>query len=183
MQKFKGDDFENKMIACAQPIFDMLSGTKDDFYNGAYDCAVLGDLLHDGTRSPLSNAIKLEVFRTFFNTLYTNFTECGSFESYLAVFRKIFGDDVAVVFTVPAPGKLDIDITASDLIEDAFIGRTVGTDGWTYYSVLWWDATHDPGGDILFQTIKGFKTQQEVEGMLHEMIPAGIFPTITLTFA
>lgn len=105
MQKFKDDAIENKFIEAGSPILDALSMSKDDFFDGAYDCGPLGDLLHEGDRSPLSNAIKLEIFRNCFNTVYENFRSSGTFESYLVIFAKIFGDTVDVEFTVPGPGK------------------------------------------------------------------------------
>ncbi len=181
MQRYKGNAFEEKMIACAQPIFDTLAMGKDDFFNGAYECGPLGDLLHEGEHSPLANAIKLEIFRTCFNTIYEAFTQAGSFESYLTVFRKIFGDDVDVTFTVPAPGKLSIAIVAAHLEESFFVARRIFHDAYLFDNVIWWDGVDNPGGQIIFQSVKGFKTQYELEQMLHEMVPAGIFTDISLT--
>ena len=38
-----------------------------------------------------------------------------------------------------------------------------------------------PGNNIVFQTIKGFTSQYELEQMLFEMVPAGIYTEITLS--
>jgi hypothetical protein len=180
MQKFKNDDIENKFIDAGSPILDQLSMAKDDFFDGCYDTGPLGDLLHQGDRSPLSNAIDLAIFRTSFNTIYQAFIVSGCFESYLTVFRKIFGDDVEVDFTVPAPGKLTIDIVAQHLEESEFIARHIVEDEYIFDEVVYYD---DDGTDsIIFQSIKGFKTQYELEQMLFEMVPAGIFTDINLTF-
>jgi hypothetical protein len=181
MQHYKGDDLELKFEAAIQPILDVLSMQKDLFFDGAYDCGPLGDLLHEDDRSPLANAIKLEIFRTSFNTIYNAFTVSGSFESYLVVFRKIFGDTVDVTFTVPAPGKLNIDIVADELEEAFFVERHIVSNHYFFDNVVWYDTVPD-GGNIVFQSVKGFKTQYELEQMLFEMVPAGIFTEITLTF-
>ncbi len=182
MQKFKGDAIEQKYIDSGSPIFDLLSMTKDEFFDGCYDAGPLGDLLHDIARSPLANAIDLAIFRGCFNTVYESFRHAGSPEAYLDVFRKIFGDDVEVTFTVPAPGKLNIDIVAQHLEESFFIARHV-MHPFTYIfdDVIWYDPSPD-SGNIVFQSVKGFKTQYELEQMLFEMVPAGIFTNITLTF-
>lgn len=181
MQKFKDDAIENKFIEAGSPILDALSMSKDDFFDGAYDCGPLGDLLHEGDRSPLSNAIKLEIFRNCFNTVYENFRSSGTFESYLVIFAKIFGDTVDVEFTVPGPGKLQIAITASELELFDFVARHIHDNDYLFDDVVYYD---DDGQDnIIFQTVKGFHTQYELEQMLFELVPAGIFTEITLTFA
>ncbi len=181
MQKFKNDAIENKFINAGSPIFDQLSMAKDDFFEGCYDCGPLGDLLHDIKRSPLANAVKLEVFRNFYNTIYEAFRYSGSFESYLNVFAKIFGDSVEVTFTVPAPGKLNVDIAADELELFNFVARHIANNQYFFDNVVYYD---DDGQDnIIFQTIKGFHTEYELRQMLFEMVPAGIFTQITLTFA
>jgi len=182
MQKFKGDDLEQKFIDSGSPIFDLMSATLDEFFDGAYDDGMLGDLLHESDRSPLANAIRLEIFRLCFNTVYEQFRYSGSFDSYLIVFSKIFGDTVDVTFTVPAPGKLQIDIIADQLEEFHFIARNIDNNMYLYDDVIWYDDTPDQG-NIVFQTIKGFHSQYELEQMLFEMVPDGVFTEISLTFA
>lgn len=181
MQKFKNDDIENKYIASGSPIMDLLTIAKDEFFDGAYSCGPLGDLLHNIARSPLADAIAPDIFRTSFNTIYNAFVTAGTFESYLTVFADIFGADVGVTFTVPAPGKLDIDIVAQDLTEDDFVARHIEFDAYLYDDVIWYDQTPD-NGNIVFQSVKGFKTQYELEQMLFELVPDGVYTTITLTF-
>ncbi len=182
MQKFKGDDLENKFIATYEPLFGQLSAGLDDFFDGSYEDGMLGDLLHEDDRSPLSNAIRLEIFRLSFNTIYEQFRVAGSFESYLTVFAKIFGDTVAVTFTVPGPGKLQIDIVADQLEEFDFVARHIDNNMYLYDEVIWYDTTPDQG-NIVLQTIKGFHSQYELQQMLFEMVPAGVYTEISLTFS
>ncbi len=192
MQKFKGDDLENSFIASGEVIFDQMSMSKDDFFDDCYFAGPLGDLLHDIKRSPLANAIRPDVFRNFFNTIYEEFRHSGSFESYLVVFAKIFGDTVQVTFNAdnlttpdspPGPGKLQINIIADELEEFNFVARHIDNNMYLYEDVIWYDDVDDPGGNIIFQTVKGFHSQYELEQMLFEMVPDGVFTEITLTFS
>ena len=111
-----------------------------------------------------------------FATIFGSFLEAGSFETYLEVFRNIFGDSVEVTFAVPAPGKLTIDIVASGLALFDLIGRTIQDDTYVIDEIVDYD-----GNNIVGQSIKGFETQYELEQMLFEMVPAGIYTQITLT--
>lgn len=183
MQYFKGDDLEKRFDNAGSDIISQIGVALDDFFDNAYDAMPLGDVLHDIARSPLADAIRPEIFRASFNTIYTAFTVAGSFESYLTVFRKIFGETVDVEFTVPAPGKLNIDIIADELEEFNFVARHIDDNMYLYDNVIWYDGIDDPGGNIIFQTVKGFHSQYELEQMLYEMVPAGIFTEINLTFS
>lgn len=178
-QKFKGDDFELKMEASASPIHDDIEGQLDAFFDDAYNSMPLGDVIYESNRSPLSNAIDQEIFRQSYPEIFTAFTVAGSFDSYLTVFKKIFGDSVQVDFTVPAPGKLNIDIIADEVELSNFVARTVQSNEYVYSPMI----TQDEVDNIMFQSIKGFKTQYELEQMLHELVPAGIYTVITLDLA
>lgn len=176
MQNFKGDATELKYDGAAEPIMTQLSEDKDEFFDEAYACFVLGEVLYDSMRAPLANAIKREIFRESFSSIFQAFVEVGTFESYLTVFRNIFGDEVDVEFTVPAPGRLQINIEASDLILSNFAARYIEDNTYLFDTVV-----DDAGDKILFRTVKGFQSQYELEQMLFEMVPAGIFTEISLT--
>lgn len=177
-QKFKGDDLELQMEAVGQPIMDSVEFQLDAFFDGAYEAMPLGDVIYESGRSPLANAIDQEIFRQSFPEIYDAFTVAGTFESYITVFKKIFGDTVEIDFTVPAPGKLNIDIVADEVELSNFISRTIFENLYVYDNIV----TQD-GDQIVFQSIKGFKTQYELEQMLHEMVPAGIFTNISLSLS
>jgi hypothetical protein len=102
-QYFKGDDLEKKFYRVPLSIINLRSNQKDAFFNEAFECFKLGELLYDSLRAPLARAIDRDIFRESFFTIFEAFVVAGSFESYLTVFRQIFGDDVDVQFTVPAP--------------------------------------------------------------------------------
>ncbi len=177
MQYFKGDDTEIKMASFATPMMDVLSMQKDDFFDGAYACFVLGELLYDNARSPLANAIDRDIFRESFTTVFDAFTVAGSFESYLTVFRNIFGDDVIVEFTVPGPGRLEIGIEAAGVALFDIVTRSI-VDGVYVFDELMEDLA---GDNIAAGLPKGFDTEYELNQMLFEMVPAGIYTQISLT--
>lgn len=176
VQYFKGDSREKKFYNCGLEIMDNLSMQKDMFYDDAFETADLGDLIKEDLRSPLANAISPTIFRSSFKEIFDAFVVAGTFESYLTVFTKIFGDDVEVDFTVPSPGKLLIDIVASGLEESPFIERHIVSNVYLFEEVV--DYVDD---NIVFQTVKGFQSQYELEQMLFEMVPDGIYTEITLT--
>ncbi len=185
MQYFKGDDLEIQMDAVAQEICDLISLQKDLFFEDAYNCASLGDLIYENNWSPLANAIDQTIYRSSFPEIFEAFIAGGSFESYLTVFRKIFGDNVTVLFNAdnlttpdspPGPGKLNIEITAAGNELSDFLARRIVSEAYVYDEVV----DHD-GANIVFQTVKGFQTQYELDQMLFEMVPAGIFTQITFS--
>ena len=176
MQFFKGDDLEKKFYNAGKAISDDLSMQKDLFLAGAYSTAPLGDVLYDSGRSPLANAITRDIFRSAFKEIFDSFVVAGTFESYLNVFKKIFGTSSTVTFTVPADGKLTITINATQVGLNQFVARTISNNQYIYEDMI-----SQSGVDTLaFQTVQGFKTQYELEQMLFEMVPAGVFTTITL---
>lgn len=177
-QKFKGDDLELQMEASGADIMDSIELQLDAFFTGAYTAMPLGDSIYDSGRSPLSNAIDRDIFRQSFPELFTAFTVAGTFDSYITVFQKIFGLDVEIDFTVPAPGKLNIDIVAADVEISEFVARNIENNIYVYSPMVTQDLDQ-----IVFQSIKGFKTQYELEQMLYEMVPAGVYTVITLTLA
>lgn len=177
MQNFKGDALELQMIGAMSPISDQLSGQKDLFFDGCYETQPLGELIFDGERAPLANAIDRQVFIESFKDMIDAFVAGGTFEAYLTVFRKIFGDDVVVDFTVPAAGRLQIDITATGFELSHFIARELSGSVYTNYAVL----ERSTLDNICFRTVKGFVSEYELTQMLYEMVPAGIFTEISLT--
>lgn len=175
-QYFKANDAqEKKFDACFAPTISALSLQKDAFMADAYASAPLGDLISVDARSPLSNAISQAIFRLAFGEIFNAFVKVGTFEAYLTVFRKIFGEDVEVVFTVPGPGKLDIAITADDFEEDNFIARYIQDNAYVFDNIV-----TEAAEQIIFQSVIGFTSEYELEQMLFEMVPGGIYTQITL---
>lgn len=176
MEYFKGDETELKYYNSIKPISDVIDSETDDFFDECYASVPLGEVLFDSGRTPLSNAIKREIFISAFAEIFQAFVKVGTFEAYITVFEKIFGTDVDVQFTVPAAGKLEIDITAEGVELSRFIAREIEDNSYVYPQITTQDGDH-----IVFQSIKGFTSEYDLEQMLNEMVPAGVFTTITLT--
>lgn len=177
MQYFKGDTTEIKYYESGKAIMDSTSLQRDEFFDDAYACQALGDLIVESNISPLARAIPQEIFRESFPQIVQSFIEVGTFESYISVFKKIFGDDVDINFTVPAPGKLNIDIEAEGIELYNLAVRYIQNNAYIYDDLI----TQDGVDEIMVQNIKGFQSQYELERMLFEMVPAGIYTEITLT--
>lgn len=177
MQYFKGDDLEKKFEAAFQGIVDDIGIQLDAFHDGAYSASPLGDVLYEDNRSPLANAIDQDIYRETFNEVFTAFRVAGSFESYLDVFKKIFGETVEVTFTVPDPGKLQIDIVATELEIFDLVARRVVNGAYVLDEII-----DDEGDNIAVRLVKGFQSQYELEQMLFEMVPDGIYTEISLSF-
>lgn len=176
MQFFKGDDAELKFYGIGKPVTDAIALQRQTMLEEVFEAYELGDLIIELGLAPLSNAIKPEVFRTSFQHIFESFIGAGTFESYMIVFRAIFGDDVDVEFTVPGPGQLNIEIHATTLEIVDFIARRIQDNQYVFDEIV----TQD-GDNIAFQSFKGLESQYEVEQMLFEMVPGGIFTQVTLT--
>jgi len=176
MQYFKGDALELKFFESGRPLMQNRSTQKTNFFNQAYFCYLLGDLIVEDIRSPLSRAIPQEIFRASFPGIFEAFVLGGTAEAYLEVFRFIFGDDADIQFTVPGPGELEIDImvTGTDVFD--LVARNIVDDDVLLDELIDYD-----GDNIAVQIFKRFVTQYELEQVLFELVPAGIFTDIDLT--
>lgn len=178
-QKFQSNDVrEDKVDAAFAEALVPLEASKDEFYEGAYDCYVLGDVLYITSRDPLAGAIPQEFYRTALPALHSLLAWPGTFEFYLAVFRKIFGDDVEVEFTIPAPGKLLINIESQTIVFDDMLAREIVGEEYVYHEVM----DHE-GNNLAFQTSLGIKTQAEVDSLMRELQVAGIWVETTLVIS
>lgn len=176
IQYFKrNDDLEKKVADCFDPILTSLSLERTDFYDGANAAQPLGEVLKNLKRDPMVGVISDEVYVTSFSAIHELFTRPGTFEFYLQLFRKIWGDSVDVEFTVPSPGVLNINIEAVEAISYRFIARRIVDNAYIYEPVI-----DDVGDNIVFQGTIGLKTQAEVDLLMKEISPANIFTTATL---
>ncbi len=171
----RNDDFELKMFHRLDGVFLSIATDLDDFYEGLYTCVPLGEMLYDTMRAPLSNAIPREIFIESFATIFESFQVAGTFESYIEVFQNIFGDDAEIEFTVPSAGQLEINITSTGLATFGALVRTVVDNVYVLEPLV----TSD-GDRILFVGVKGFENQADLDRLLIEMVPAGIYSETTL---
>lgn len=179
MQNFKASDtIEKKFENAAKGILDDIGVSLDDFEANGYDADPLGAVIYDNQRAPLSNAIIRNVFLDAFNEIFTSFTFAGSFETYIDIFEKIFGPSVVLTFTVPSAGRLQIEIEASEIEVFDFVVRRIVNNQYVFDNLVTQDSDQ-----IQLRTVKGFETEEEVETMLFETVPQGVFTEITLTVA
>lgn len=176
MQYYKGDELEKKVDEVFAGTTDGQSAQLDLFFADVYNCQAFGDIINDNDLSPLANAIKKEIFRETFNEIFNAFIEVGTGEAYLTVFRKVFGEEVTVNFTVPAPGKLEIEILADGIVLNDMLAAQIINNDYVYTEI-----TDHEGTNIALQTVKGFQSQYELEKMLFEMVVGGVYTTISLT--
>lgn len=180
LQAFKQNDAKEKKVTDAfLSLLDLISVETDKFYTGAYEAAPLGDVLFELDRSPMSGVVDKDTFRKSFFALHNIFTRPGTLEFYMDVFRAVWGADVDVTFTIPAAGKLEIEIDALSAQLDDFIARTIVDNEYIYDEVI----ETDTGDNIAFQGTQGLRTQDQAEKLIFELYPAGIYTTITLTIS
>jgi hypothetical protein len=176
-QNFKGDATELKMRAIAEPLLDLTDLALNSFYQDGFDCSPFLLMLYDEKRMPFSERIPRAAFVDFVKEALKNFPVTGTFESYLFVLRSIFGLASEINFIVPDPGKLEIDIAAISNTEFDFIAREFTGGMFTFFDMV------DSEGNILtFRGVPGIDTEYELNLLFSEIMPAGITPTIALTF-
>lgn len=176
-QYFKDtDEKEKKFALCFSPILEDINRSLDQFHDGAYTCFKLGEVLLALKRSPMVGVVSDETFIQSFAAIHQFFTRPGTFEFYLEVFRKIWGDDVEVEFTIPEPGKLEIAIDALSASEDFAMARYIVDNQYFFDELI----DHE-GDNLIFQTTQGIKTQAETDALLRELHPVGVWVEATLT--
>lgn len=178
LEYFKpNDEKEQRVVDCALPSLQVIESALDEFLDGAFEAAPLGQVLWDLDKAPLTTSISREAFAASFFEIFKYFTKPGTFEYYLDVFRAIWGDSVEVEFVVPAAGKLEINIDALDAQAFNFAFRRITDNEYFYDDFI----TVPDSDEVMAQGTQGLKTQEEAEKFIIELYPAGIYLTITLT--
>lgn len=176
LQRFKESDTkELQVINAAIAPIDEIGYDLDDFFDGAFKSFGLGEVLYDLDRDPMSGVITRDTFRKSYWAIHNLFTKPGTFEYYLEVFRSIWGDSVEIEFEVPSPGILNINASVLDVEEFVLIAREIEDNAYVYSPII------EYGGDRLTVRDKtGIKSQSEIDALMNEITPNGIFVTTTL---
>jgi len=172
-EKFKGDPTELKFDNAGRPAMDLIGRDLNDFFNGCYESNPFLLQLYDDRRIPFSDRIKREAFLPFIKELFSRYGFVGNVDTHLFVLRAIFGELSEIFFTIPNPGHLEIDVNATSSLEIEFIGRD--QDGF-------FNLSDDLGNDLMFRGLAGIETSAQLELLFSEIMPAGIYYDITLTF-
>lgn len=175
IDKFKNDFAETLEQALKQTLLD-IEVSLDDMFLNCFDAQGLGQAIWQKDASPLINAIDEGIFREGFNEIFTAFIVGGSFYNYIYVFKKIFSDSVQITFTISAPGKLIIDIIASEIELFDYLMRYIQDGKYKFDELVDYD-----GDNIVGQMVKGFQSEYELKQMLFELVPNGVFTNISLT--
>ncbi len=177
VQNFKGDTPEIKMLAVAEPAFDLTEGALDDFFENGPECDKFLLALYDDGRVPFSERIARDVFIPFIKKALANFPFTGTFETYLFILREIFGNETDILFDVDAPGTLSISVNAaSDVVYEA-LGREFIDGAYEFFNI-----GDSDGEDLIFRGISGIDSEYELGLLFAEIMPAGIIPDIALEF-
>lgn len=175
MKLFKQTDLvEQKVSDIASPSLTLASNERTTFYDNAFVSFLLGDLLY--SRDPMAGVITQEVYRQSYPAIHELFTRPGTFEFYMTVFRSIWGNDVAVSFVVPGPGHLQVNINALAVRMDFAAARSIVDNAYVDDDII----TED-GDNLIFQGTQGIKTQREIDAMMIEVHPEGVYVETTLT--
>lgn len=176
-QYFKGDDVEKKFDAAGELAFDVTNAALDEFYARGYDASPFLLMLYDERRMPFADRVPRDSFVSFIKEALARFPFTGTFESYIFILQAIFGEGSGVLFNIPAAGKLEIAVNAAASLEFGF--QAARLDGG---SIVFDDVVDHVENGIVFGGISGIDSEFELQMLLAEIIPAGIFPQITLAF-
>ncbi|MGN0024132.1 MAG: hypothetical protein ACI351_01725 [Candidatus Avelusimicrobium sp.] len=167
MEYFTGDKSEKKIVSCAGSLFQILEGEVRAFFQNAYNAEGLGRVLYDAGLAPLSNILPRDTFAGTMNALFEKFRTAGTFESYISVFKTIFGADTGVVFEVLGKAQLRINITA----------KRAGTRLW---GTLDEKLVKDKAGKVFaFQRTVKSGDYYEARQVLTILTPGGIYLEVT----
>jgi hypothetical protein len=176
MQFFKGDSLETKIYNSVKPLFDYINAQLDQFLEYGYTCRGFGYLLYDTKRAPLAGAIGRDVFARSFVELFEAYANAGTFEGYILLFKKIFGESADVTFTVSAPGKLQIAIEGIGSVTYNALERRLSGGSYAYSDIV--DRVSD---NIYFRESLEISSEYELQKVIYSLVPNGIYTTITAT--
>jgi hypothetical protein len=176
-QKFKGDATELKVEASASPAFDLASLSKDQFLESGFTAAPFLLMLYDEGRMPFSDRIPRDSFVEFIQEALSRFPFTGTFDSYLFILEKVFGEGSGVLFDVPAAGKLEILVNAASSILSDLVAVELSSGQYVTSELV-----NEDLALLQVSGISGIDSEYKLTQLLAELIPAGIFPDVTLAF-
>jgi hypothetical protein len=177
MQYFKNDEIEKKIVNVGQKIFSAIQNDCLLFFNNAYDSWKLGEVLYDEKTTDFHISIKRDIFKKSFNQIFEKWRVVGNFESYITVFKKIFGDNSEITFERISPAHLKINIQTTNNNVSEFLVRKI-EDEVVEDNLL---ITSDTADTIMFQDVLGIENFEEVQAILNSLNPAGIYLEVNFT--
>lgn len=174
-QYFKGDANEIKMDTVGSEIMDISGHALDQFFDEGFLAADFLLMLYDEGRMPFSDRIPREAFIAFLVECIANANFIGTYESYIFLIQSIFGADSIIFFEETDPGVLTMTVSASNSVTFEWVGREF--NGVSYDSI---EMVDDTGDRLAFSGFPGIDSEAELQQLLAEFIPAGIWADISL---
>lgn len=174
-QYFKGDAKEIKFDTVGKGPIDLTGLALDQFYDEAFDCAEFLLMLYDEGRVPFSDRVPRDAFVSFLIQCIANANFIGTYESYIFLVNGIFGEGSSIFFGTPVAGKITMIISSSSTANFTFVARELIDGGYEYFDMVTGD-----GETLEFVGFPGIESEAELQQLLAEFIPAGIYADITL---
>jgi hypothetical protein len=176
-QKFSENDTnEEKVKNVIAAFMDAVDEDLDSFWEFAFTTYGLGQVLRDTSADPVSKMLILSAFLRSFKTIHESYQKPGTYNFYLDIFRKIWGETVAVEFTNPAPGVLLINLDATDFQQEILLARDI-VDGQYVFPEL---VTTDTGENIIVRVTITPWTEIEVLKLMRALAPAWLYYEVSL---
>jgi hypothetical protein len=177
-QKFKGDATELAIEAAAAPAFELVSAAQDEMLAGAYHSSPFLLMLYDQGRMPFSDRVTRDVFVAFIQEALGRFKTAGTYDFYVFILKAIFGERTQILFEdPPVPGKLIMSVNAEASLEFEFEAKEFVSGAYVLSNLI------DHNGDTLaFMGLSGIDSQYKLDQLFAEIIPAGLYSEVTLTF-
>lgn len=176
-QYFKGDADELKFDLAGKRAFDASGVALDQFYADGYTASPFLLMLYDEGRMPFVDRVPRDTFVEFIKEALERFQFTGTFEAYIFIMEAIFGAGSGVLFEVPAAGKLNIAVNAAASLEFGWqIAEFVSGE------LVVSDMVDHIGNSIVFGGVAGIDSEYELQLLLSEIIPGGIYAQVTLAF-
>lgn len=169
-QHFKGDSLEVKLAGTFDAVINPLLQELTRWYNDAYESYDLGKIIFDEDKIPLTNAIPRDAFYKNYGTILERWQYVGSFESYLTVFKMIFGPDSVILFERPAPGCLNMSISTQRTSVFKWVTSR--------YAKRAARIVDHAGAQLVLRQLLGINDFFEVQAVLNSLNPAGIYLTV-----
>ncbi|MGB2579397.1 hypothetical protein AAIR98_001316 [Elusimicrobium simillimum] len=171
-QFFYKDNVELKFYGAAEDVFSKLKDELSLWFEKAYSDEQFGGVLYDNAVTPLTGVVARDIFVKHFNQIFEMWRYGGTFESYLYVFRHIFGEESQITFERAAPAHLKINIVSSktgyfEWIVNKKVDNNIVDSG----AIV----ERKDSLPVFFQQQLGITDFREVQGILNSLNPSGIF--------
>lgn len=164
-QLFNGDDLELKFSGSFDLVFADMKEALLAIIGKAYGAKALGYTLYDGNTSPLNGVIERETFALYYDDIFKTFPYAGTFESYIFILKKIFGEEAEISFTKLAPAALQIDITSDRNTFFKWIESVVSKSA----------ITDESGNAVYFRRALGMTDYYKVRSILNIFKHPGVY--------